>query len=962
MNLNSINKSRRSFFLKIILPSITTIILFILLFYLLIIPAFESAMMDKKREMIRELTNSVWSILLKYEREELTGKLTRTEAQANAIDEIRQLRYGDEMKDYFWITDMNPSMIMHPYRTDLDGKSLTDFKDPHGKYMFVEFVDVVKEHGQGYVDYMWQWKDDSTRIVPKLSYVKLFKSWGWIIGTGIYLEDVKTEIRNMENRLLRISLIITILIVVMLVLIMRQSTRIESKRLIAEQELQLSRERYKALVEAATEGLIMLLNGKVSFINKVISEITGFTRDELIEKHISEILSENNPNGIIKIFNRNSIENGQYEANLRTSNGGFSEVMISVTDAVFYGNPVNILTVKDMAVERQSNISNLDYLKMLNTLDFGIFRASLDKKGKFISANETALQILGLSNFKELSDKNILELLAESEDRKYLSSVIMKNGFLKNKIIRINKKNHENVYISVSLVAYKNDETEHLICDGIFVDVSESEQQKSETNQLITHLKMSGFILDQPVNDFIKDLHILDSESDLKKVLDYLSNQETDCVFLTKNQNDVLGVITKSDIQDRILQFNLNLDNPAFLIMSSPVYSANENSSVYEAVTLCEEKKINHLLIKDQSGQPKGVFCLSDVNSVVYKSLTYILQDVKEARSAKALKKCSQKFQEIIKPVISSGIDVGYITKMISLFSDAAIKRVISLSIADIGEPPLRFAFICMGSEGRKEETLLTDQDNAIIFEEPEKENYHEVQAYFNLLGEKICNTLDFIGFYFCKGNIMAKNPMWCKPVNVWEQYFSNWISTPEPQNLLEAMIFFDFRYIYGDSELISRLKTRVLQLVKQHPGFLYHMAYNTYNVKHQHVTAGNILSEKNADLLDLKASVSPITMFARVYALQNNVDQTNTVERILTLRALNILANETADEILFAYNYLMKLRLRNQVDQIRNNLPLSNYINTRKLIEVEIQILKKVLSIIPSYQGKISNDFRIST
>ncbi|MCX6165221.1 MAG: cache domain-containing protein, partial [Ignavibacteriae bacterium] len=110
--------------------------------------------------MIKELTNSALSILSKYENDERNGLLTREEAQKTAVSRIQYLRYGEENKDYFWITDMFPKMIMHPYRTDLNGKDLTNFSDPHGKKLFVEFVNTVKESEHGYVDYMWQWKDD----------------------------------------------------------------------------------------------------------------------------------------------------------------------------------------------------------------------------------------------------------------------------------------------------------------------------------------------------------------------------------------------------------------------------------------------------------------------------------------------------------------------------------------------------------------------------------------------------------------------------------------------------------------------------------------------------------------------------------------------------------------------------------------------------------------------------------
>ena len=199
------------FYFKIIIPSIISILLFILTIFLIIIPRYQENIMNGKREMIKELTNAAVSILSKYENDERNGLLSRDEAQKTAISRIQYLRYGEENKDYFWITDMHPRMIMHPYRQDLKGQDLSDYKDKEdksGKRLFVEFVNVVKAQKEGYVEYLWQWKDDQTRVVPKLSFVKGIPEWGWIIGTGVYINDVEEEISALtENILMIFSLI-----------------------------------------------------------------------------------------------------------------------------------------------------------------------------------------------------------------------------------------------------------------------------------------------------------------------------------------------------------------------------------------------------------------------------------------------------------------------------------------------------------------------------------------------------------------------------------------------------------------------------------------------------------------------------------------------------------------------------------------------------------------------------------
>ncbi len=161
--------------------------------------------MDQKKEMIRELTNSAWNILAKFENDERSGIMSRQEAQQQAIIQIQNLHYGIELKDYFWINDMHPKMVIHPYRSDLNGTDLTGFADPQGKNLFLEAVRVVKEQGAGYITYMWQWMDNPARIVPKISYVKGFEPWGWVIGTGVYIDDIQQEIQTARRNVIAVS-------------------------------------------------------------------------------------------------------------------------------------------------------------------------------------------------------------------------------------------------------------------------------------------------------------------------------------------------------------------------------------------------------------------------------------------------------------------------------------------------------------------------------------------------------------------------------------------------------------------------------------------------------------------------------------------------------------------------------------------------------------------------------------
>lgn len=232
--------------------------------------------MDRKREMIRELTTSAWNILAKFNNDEQKGLLTRKQAQREAIEQIKTLHYGQQLKDYFWINDMSPRMIIHPYRTDLNGKDLTDYADPDGKKVFMEIVKVVTESGSGYVNYKWQANDNPSSIIPKISYVKGFSPWGWVIGTGIYIEDVKAEIDRLIENIIAVSIVICMLNILIFVNIIRVSYLTHKKQRAAELELKKTKSSLALSEKMASLGTLSAMVAHE--INNPLSGILSYAK------------------------------------------------------------------------------------------------------------------------------------------------------------------------------------------------------------------------------------------------------------------------------------------------------------------------------------------------------------------------------------------------------------------------------------------------------------------------------------------------------------------------------------------------------------------------------------------------------------------------------------------------------------------------------------------------------------
>ncbi|MGD8955454.1 MAG: cache domain-containing protein, partial [Desulfobacterales bacterium] len=277
--------------IRILLPVVLTVALFVGTIFLLILPILKDRMMNGKREMIRELTETAWSVLDAYRKKEISGQMSPADARRRAIEELRRLRYGPESKDYFWINDMHPYLIMHPYRPDLEGKDISSFSDPNGKKLFVEFVKTVKNGDAGYVDYQWQWKDDPQRIVPKISYVKGFDPWGWIIGTGIYVEDVRAEIAAITRRLTAVCLAILLLIIGLSSYVIWQSAGSQRRRRLADEALRESEEKYRLLAETAREFILAFEpGGRITYVNRAWREASGFDTDEMLAMTIFGIM------------------------------------------------------------------------------------------------------------------------------------------------------------------------------------------------------------------------------------------------------------------------------------------------------------------------------------------------------------------------------------------------------------------------------------------------------------------------------------------------------------------------------------------------------------------------------------------------------------------------------------------------------------------------------------------------
>ncbi len=287
--------------LKFIFPILVSVILFVITLFVVIMPRMEGLLMERKREMIQALIDVAWKSVKHYSDQAQAGIISTDVAKKKALFHVRNMRYGEGERDYFWINDKQPKLIMHPYRPDLEGKDQSQTIDPTGKRFFMSFIEAVKKNGAGFVDYQWQWQDNPDKVVPKISYVREFAPWQWIIGTGVYVEDVHNEIEKITHRILTISIVITSIIVILSGYVIWQGAMVDLRRRRATVSLATSEAKYRLLAETAREIIITTDSDlHITYANQTWLNTDGVALEHLVGNSIYTILDPNH----IEKFNK----------------------------------------------------------------------------------------------------------------------------------------------------------------------------------------------------------------------------------------------------------------------------------------------------------------------------------------------------------------------------------------------------------------------------------------------------------------------------------------------------------------------------------------------------------------------------------------------------------------------------------------------------------------------------------
>lgn len=441
-----------------------------------------------------------------------------------------------------------------------------------------------------------------------------------------------------------------------------------------------------------------------------------------------------------------------------------------------------------------------------------------------------------------------------------------------------------------------------------------------------------------------------------------MENQKISCLFVKDTKGKVIGFITDITLRNNVIAARVSTDGPVDAIMDNPIVSIDSQAYLYEALLLMFRTKTRYLLIRKEGGYI-GFISRNKLLSEHAQSPFIFIQSVKLALSVDELRNKWNKVPDIVAQLLGRGVNAEIVNQVITTVSDTIALKVIETVIEEIGRPPAKFVFMVLGSEGRKEQSLKTDQDNAIIYEDKANEHREEVREYFLKFAEIVSDRLNYIGISFCEGGFMAKNSKWTHSLSYWKRNYQSWMEEPVPETGMKFSTFFDCRYLYGEEKIITELKEFLdEELQKPMDKMFFLMAKNALQYEPPLTTFFKNIRTTNVaghEVFDIKKAMTPIVDAVRVYALRNRIFAVNTGERMKALKDKGVFSEANFQELMQSYYFLMSIRLRNQANQIvKDKTAPTNLVDISTLTKIEQVTLKEIFKTIENLQSKVRIEF----
>ncbi len=467
--------------------------------------------------------------------------------------------------------------------------------------------------------------------------------------------------------------------------------------------------------------------------------------------------------------------------------------------------------------------------------------------------------------------------------------------------------------------------------------------------------------METPLGSLIKHAPICCSPAEnLREALSKMQQMRIGSMLVTDDTQHAVGILTRYDILGRVTLPGVSLDTPISTVMVSPVRTLDVSDTAQDAALLMSRHAIRHVPITRQ-GAVVGIVSERDLFAMQRMSLQQLSNALRGANSVDELKSLAPGIRQFAARLLGQGIQARQLTALVSHLNDLLTERLLDLLAAEHGLDPQQACWIALGSEGREEQTVATDQDNALIL----RDNTSDAdRAKWLTLARQANDTLDECGYPLCAGNIMASNAELCLKQSEWQERFAHWIGVGEPEDLLNASIFFDLRGLWGEKALAAQLRDFVTTQAGSKNRFLKLLAINALQ-RTPPLTWTGAIDTHDDGTVDLKLRGTAIFVdAARLYALANGIAETNTRARLAAIgQKLNIKQREYEGWI-GGFEFLQTLRLRVQIDiaqgmqEALGNPDEPNRIDIRRLNTIDRRILKETCRVARDVQDRMRMDY----
>lgn len=444
----------------------------------------------------------------------------------------------------------------------------------------------------------------------------------------------------------------------------------------------------------------------------------------------------------------------------------------------------------------------------------------------------------------------------------------------------------------------------------------------------------------------------------IKEALEMMDTNEIGSILVTNESQQPLGILTRHDILKKIVLSQIDVSKPIADVMSKPVQSLECDHSIEEASHLMLDKKIRHLPVL-KNGKVMGLVSERDLFSLQRFSTGNISSAIRVATEIKTLAQCAKNIRSYAENLLGQGVSGQRLTSMISYLNDLLTEHVIMLIMHQHPVDQKNFVWFAMGSEGRGEQTISTDQDNGMVLADDLRDD--EIKAYLTF-ARAVNEALDECGFPLCKGNVMASNPYYAMRQKEWLKRCAEWINGGTKQDLLDASIFFDFRGLFGEQSLLEPIKQYVKQAAQDSPRFISFLATNAMNW-HVPLTLFGSIDTTEVDgvkVIDIKVNGTALIVdFARIYALALGIEVRGTEERLLAIAKAKQYDEQKGKDWVAAFNYLQMLRLKAQLLQPAGQSYLkANQLPFDSLSPVDRIVLKATFNVCQTMQQRLKLDY----